>query len=73
MADGVFRHIGNGSIGRLVGKKTDVLATDIFLRTVGFRRAAELELKTMMKGQLLCFSHLLTVLMLIWKNVLPGS
>jgi len=45
-----FRHIGNGSIGRLVGKKTDVLATDIFLRTVGFRRAAELELKNYDEG-----------------------
>jgi penicillin amidase len=40
-----FRHIGNGSLGRLLGKKSAVLATDIFIRTAGFRRAAELDLK----------------------------
>lgn len=40
-----FRHIGNGSLGRLVGRKAEVLATDLFIRTVGFRRAAERDLK----------------------------
>lgn len=40
-----FRHIGNGSIGRLVGKNAEVFGTDIFIRTVGLRRAAERDLK----------------------------
>jgi len=40
-----FRHIGNGNLGRLVGKKSELLETDIFIRTLGLRRAAERDLK----------------------------
>src|SRR5262245_5835614 len=36
-----FRHVGSGSIEELVGKKASVIGRDIFIRTVGWRRAAE--------------------------------
>lgn len=35
------RHIGSGAIEELIGKQDDVLGTDMFIRTVGWRPAAE--------------------------------
>ncbi len=35
------RHIGNGTIQELTGKNSDVMGQDVFIRTVGWRRAAE--------------------------------
>lgn len=35
------RHIGSGSIQELTGKNTEVMGQDVFIRTVGWRRAAE--------------------------------
>jgi penicillin G amidase len=35
------RHIGNGSLQELTGKNEDLLGTDIFIRSVGWRRASE--------------------------------
>ncbi len=40
-----WRHIGNGRIGELVGKKNALLGTDIFIRTLGWRRVAEKEIQ----------------------------
>jgi penicillin amidase len=40
-----WRHIGSGRIEELVGKKDALLATDIFIRTLGWRRIAEQEVK----------------------------
>jgi penicillin amidase len=41
-----FRHTGSGTIEELTGKSDDLLATDIFIRTLGWRRVAEEEVKT---------------------------
>jgi len=38
-----FRHAGSGTIEELTGKNDDLLATDIFIRTIGWRRVAEEE------------------------------
>lgn len=35
------RHIGSGRIQELTGKNDDVMGQDVFIRTVGWRRAAE--------------------------------
>ena len=35
------RHIGSGSIQELTGKNKDVMGQDVFIRTAGWRRAAE--------------------------------
>ena len=40
----LFRHAGSGTIEELTGKNDDVLPTDIFIRTLGWRRVAEQEL-----------------------------
>lgn len=40
-----WRHIGNGKIGELVGRKNALLGTDIFIRTLGWRRVAEKEIQ----------------------------
>ncbi|MBM3118740.1 MAG: penicillin acylase family protein [Chloroflexi bacterium] len=40
-----WRHIGNGRIEELVGKKDALLGTDIFIRTLGWKRVAEKEVK----------------------------
>ena len=40
-----FRHTGNGTIEELTGKNDDLLATDIFIRTLGWRRVAEQEVE----------------------------
>jgi len=36
-----FRHVGSGTIEELVGKTASVIGRDVFIRTVGWRRAAE--------------------------------
>src|SRR5215468_10525518 len=36
-----FRHVGSGTLEELVGKQSSVIGRDIFIRTVGWRRAAE--------------------------------
>ena len=41
-----FRHTGSGSIEELTGKTSDLIGTDIFIRTVGWRRTAEQEATT---------------------------
>lgn len=41
-----FRHVGSGALQELTGKNEDLLGTDIFIRTVGWRRAAEQDLST---------------------------
>lgn len=38
-----FRHLAGGAIEELTGKDNELLATDIFLRTLGWRDVAELE------------------------------
>jgi penicillin amidase len=38
------RHIGNGTIEELTGKRDSVLRQDVFIRTAGWRRAAERDL-----------------------------
>lgn len=38
-----FRHVGSGTIEELVGKNSDLLAADIFLRSLGWRHVAEQE------------------------------
>ncbi|MCC6613728.1 MAG: penicillin acylase family protein [Anaerolineae bacterium] len=38
-----FRHTGNGQIQQLTGRTESLMGTDIFIRTVGWRRAAERE------------------------------
>lgn len=40
------RHVGSGSISELTGKTDSVLRSDLFLRTVGWRRSAEAEIQT---------------------------
>jgi penicillin G amidase len=39
-----FRHTGNGTLQELTGKTDSLMGTDVFIRTVGWRRAAEREL-----------------------------
>ena len=41
-----WRHTGSGTIEELTGKNTDLLPTDIFIRSVGWRRVAEQEAKS---------------------------
>jgi penicillin amidase len=38
-----FRHTGSGSLEELTGKTSKLIGTDIFIRTVGWRRTAEQE------------------------------
>jgi len=38
-----FRHTASGTIEELTGKNDDLLATEIFIRTLGWRRVAEEE------------------------------
>ena len=40
-----WRHVGSGRIEELVGKKDALLGTDIFIRTLGWQRVAENEVK----------------------------
>jgi len=40
-----FRHVGSGTIEELVGKNSDLLAADIFLRSLGWRHVAEQEVE----------------------------
>jgi penicillin amidase len=40
-----WRHTGSGRIGELVGKGDDTLLADIFIRSIGWRRVAEREVK----------------------------
>lgn len=40
------RHIGSGSIQELTGKQDSVMPQDVFIRTVGWRRAAERDLES---------------------------
>jgi len=40
-----WRHVGSGRIGELVGKNDALLGTDIFIRTLGWQRVAESEVK----------------------------
>ena len=40
-----WRHQGSGRIEELVGKNSDILAADIFIRTVGWRRVAQEEVE----------------------------
>ncbi len=40
-----FRHSGNGTIQELTGKNDSLMETDVFIRTVGWRRAAERDLE----------------------------
>jgi len=40
-----FRHTGSGTIEELTGKNSELLATDIFIRTLGWRRVAEQEVR----------------------------
>jgi penicillin amidase len=42
-----FRHTGSGEIEALTGKNANLFETDIFIRTVGWRRTAERELEVM--------------------------
>ncbi len=42
-----FRHTGSGSIEELTGKTDSVFGTDVFIRTVGWRRTAEDEVRKM--------------------------
>src|SRR5664279_5202332 len=42
-----FRHTGDGSIEELTGKQDSLIGTDIFIRTVGWRRTAEQEVTQM--------------------------
>jgi penicillin amidase len=39
-----FRHTGNGTLQELTGKTSSLMGTDVFIRTVGWRRAAEKDL-----------------------------
>ncbi len=39
-----YRHTGSGSIEELTGKTDDLVGTDVFIRTVGWRRTAEQEM-----------------------------
>ncbi|UCH43097.1 MAG: penicillin acylase family protein [Dehalococcoidales bacterium] len=41
-----WRHQGSGRIEELVGKNSDILAADIFIRSFGWRRVAEEEAET---------------------------
>ncbi|UCH51828.1 MAG: penicillin acylase family protein [Chloroflexota bacterium] len=40
-----WRHVGSGKIEELVGKNDALLSTDIFIRTLGWRRIAEKDVK----------------------------
>ncbi|MEZ4666841.1 MAG: penicillin acylase family protein [Anaerolineae bacterium] len=40
------RHIGSGTIQELTGQNDNVMGQDVFIRTVGWRRAAELDYAT---------------------------
>ena len=40
-----FRHLGNGSIEELTGKNPELLGADVLIRTLGWRRVAEQELR----------------------------
>ena len=42
-----FRHTGSGSIEELTGKTSKLIGTDIFIRTVGWRRTADQEAANM--------------------------
>jgi penicillin amidase len=42
-----FRYAGSGRIEELTGKNEDVFGTDVFIRTVGWRRASEADFSTM--------------------------
>jgi penicillin amidase len=39
-----FRHIGNGAIQELTGQSDSLTSTDVFIRTIGWRRSAERDL-----------------------------
>jgi penicillin G amidase len=41
-----YRHTGNGRIQELTGKNDGLMGTDVFIRTIGWRRAAERELES---------------------------
>jgi len=41
-----LRHAGSGTIEELTGKNTDLLPVDIFIRSIGWRRVAEQEVKS---------------------------
>lgn len=41
-----FRHIGSGTIEEITSKNTELLASDIMIRTLGWRRVAEREVET---------------------------
>ncbi len=40
-----FRHVGTGTIEEITGKNTELLATDIMVRTMGWKQVAEQELE----------------------------
>ncbi len=40
-----FRHVGSGSIGELTGKNDSVFGNDLYIRTAGWRRTAEEEVR----------------------------
>src|SRR5690349_5278100 len=39
-----FRHVGNGAIQELTGQTDSLTSTDVFIRTIGWRRSAERDL-----------------------------
>jgi len=41
------RHIGSGAIQELTGANADVMGTDVFIRTAGWREAAERDVQTL--------------------------
>jgi penicillin amidase len=43
----LFRHIGSGAIQELTGKTSSLARTDIFIRTIGWRRVAEREVASL--------------------------
>lgn len=47
-----YRHTGSGAIQELTGKNDDLAGTDIFIRTAGWRRTAELEVSQMDAAEL---------------------
>ncbi|MDX1994430.1 MAG: penicillin acylase family protein [bacterium] len=47
-----FRHIGSGAIQELTGRNEDLLGTDLYLRTLGFREVAAHELEQNYAGEL---------------------
>jgi len=44
-----FRHIGSGNLEELTGKNTELLATDIMVRTLGWRKVAEQDVNNLNK------------------------